>query len=672
MTPSPYWHTDGITLHAGDCLDILTDMPDNSVDAIVTDPPYSLSFMSAKWDTHDTPHAFQQWCQQWATQAHRVMKPGAHLLAFGGTRTFHRLACAIEDAGFEIRDSIGYGHTERPGLLAWMTGSGFPKSSRVNKDARFCRCVSSGHTSSHTSLGQRPDGHTRTEDDAGPAERGGRSARRETRTAQGSPVDCRPGCDCGDEPPHLGLMADLVGLPSRECARGRSRSVVPEGGLADGSSHSPSQALHIGRPSSRDFGVLADSETGESENTRRSTSPADTFGSVHRKLDSSQGPSPVEYSNAFPVCTSCGKPNADGLGTSLKPAWEPIVCARKPLVGTLAQNVLTYGTGALNIDAARIAHRSNADRAESEGKNQHTAYANPGSNRDSYSGSGNMPARQDYDGSAGRWPANVVLDGGYPGSAADTLDEQTGISCSSVRKPSGKDERGIPNTASSVVVRRNDTQPRGVADSGGASRFFKVVHASPADSRPDPFAAPFVPWRYEAKAPTSERPRVPGEGAGNGRVTGLGGKVRQCNVCQTRAIESGAGEPSCGHGDYRWEAPTTEAVNTVAHPTVKPLDLIRWLVRLITPPGGTVLDMFAGSGTTGEACVVEGFPVILVERDVTYLPLIVARLSKPIQPDLFGGLDTPPPAPPPAGRAQASGGGAGEAVPGQLGLFNGA
>jgi hypothetical protein len=94
------------------------------------------------------------------------------------------------------------------------------------------------------------------------------------------------------------------------------------------------------------------------------------------------------------------------------------------------------------------------------------------------------------------------------------------------------------------------------------------------------------------------------------------------------------------------------------------------------PAGGTVLDMFAGSGTTGEACVVEGFPVILVERDVTYLPLIVARLSKPIQPDLFGGLDTPAPAPPPAGRAQAGaqapGDGAGEAVPGQLGLFDGA
>jgi hypothetical protein len=165
-------------------------------------------------------------------------------------------------------------------------------------------------------------------------------------------------------------------------------------------------------------------------------------------------------------------------------------------VGTLAQNVLTYGTGALNIDGCRVG-------AESTRRTQRgTTTAWEGG-----AFSGEYPTGSE----SGRWPPNVVLDGGYPGSAADTLDEQTGISRSSVRKPSGKDERGIPNTASSVVVRRNDTQPRGVADSGGASRFFKVVHASPADSRPDPFAAPFVPWRYEAKAPTSERPRVPGE-----------------------------------------------------------------------------------------------------------------------------------------------------------------
>ena len=137
----PTHYTDPrVTLHHDDCLNALRELPDNSVDAVVTDPPYSLNFMSAKWDNHDTPLAFQQWCQEWAAECLRVLKPGGHMLAFGGTRTFHRLACAIEDAGFEIRDSIGYGHmtnagtpvnggdaTESsPALLAWIYGSGFP------------------------------------------------------------------------------------------------------------------------------------------------------------------------------------------------------------------------------------------------------------------------------------------------------------------------------------------------------------------------------------------------------------------------------------------------------------------------------------------------------------------------------------------------------------------
>ena len=135
----------------GDCIDAMRDMDEASVDAIVTDPPYGLGFMGKEWDTAKAMHrppsaqagdtplarfrtgkgpeavafdsgAFQSWSQAWATEALRVLKPGGHLLAFGGTRTYHRLACAIEDAGFEIRDS-----------LIWLYGSGFPKSLDVSK-----------------------------------------------------------------------------------------------------------------------------------------------------------------------------------------------------------------------------------------------------------------------------------------------------------------------------------------------------------------------------------------------------------------------------------------------------------------------------------------------------------------------------------------------------------
>jgi hypothetical protein len=191
---SPYYADDKVTLYAGDCLDVLRELPDASVDAVVTDPPYGLEFMGKDWDRFDqTPAAwatrdksedltgkssspflaasvnkyaaglpFQQWCHLWTVECLRVLKPGGHLLAFGGTRTYHRLACAVEDAGFEVRD-----------FIAWLYGSGFPKSLDVTDalgrivppDAR-CACDPhstqtalgslDGYPSSHGSDGEPP------------------------------------------------------------------------------------------------------------------------------------------------------------------------------------------------------------------------------------------------------------------------------------------------------------------------------------------------------------------------------------------------------------------------------------------------------------------------------------------------------------------------------------
>ena len=103
------------TIHHGDCIETMNAMPPESVDAIVCDPPYGLGFMGKKWD--GLPPSLE-----WAEACYRVLKPGGHIAAFGGTRTWHRLAVAIEDAGFEMRDS-----------LAWLYGSGFPKSHDVSK-----------------------------------------------------------------------------------------------------------------------------------------------------------------------------------------------------------------------------------------------------------------------------------------------------------------------------------------------------------------------------------------------------------------------------------------------------------------------------------------------------------------------------------------------------------
>ncbi|SKU14421.1 Modification methylase HindIII [Mycobacteroides abscessus subsp. massiliense] len=231
-----------------------------------------------------------------------------------------------------------------------------------------------------------------------------------------------------------------------------------------------------------------------------------------------------------------------GWGTALKPAFEPIVVARKPLAGTVAANVLEHGTGALNINACRI------HTAGSEARSYTVKRLKPGAELNRTGGNWRPADGVEYEGTTtdGRWPTNVVLDA----HQAEVLDQQSGLLKSGAR--TGKRSSGTCEA------------PR-EASQGGASRFFPV-------------------FRYEAKAPTSERPSADG----------------------------------------------------VQHPTVKPLDLMRWLVRLVTPVGAVVLEPFAGSGTTAEACILEDRRCIAIEREAEYLPLIVSRLRKPVQQGLFG------------------------------------
>jgi site-specific DNA-methyltransferase (adenine-specific) len=436
------WHQDArATIYHGDCLEVLRALPDASVDAVVTDPPYGINFMGKAWDgaaiaqaavsgvdhtktrersasmhagSYDLSatgnRAFQAWATEWAAECLRVLKPGGHLLAFGGTRTWHRLACAIEDAGFEVRDSI-----------AWMYGSGFPKSLDVSKAI----------------------------DKAAGAERE--------------------------------VVGSKIGLPGY--------SLAPSKGTGD---------LRFG-------GFGGD---GDPEREAQITAPA---------TDAAR-----EWS---------------GWGTALKPAHEPIVVARKPLVGTVAANVLEHGTGALNIDACRI-----GTAEDLQGSTVRDDIRGGGF------GSGHRPAgdvlpyRQNP---AGRWPANVVLDE----DQAAELDRQSGVR-SSPRQYTKSKAGWLPPTVEHVT---NELQSVEYGDSGGASRFF-----------------------YVAKAPARERPKVDG----------------------------------------------------TAHPTVKPLTLMRWLCRLVTPPDGVILEPFAGSGTTVEAALLEGFRVVAIEREADYLPLIQARLDR--------------------------------------------
>lgn len=302
----------------GDCLAVMREMPDASVDAVVTDPPYGLAFMGKRWD-YDVPGV-----EVWA-ECLRVLKPGGHLLAFAGTRTQHRMAVRIEDAGFEIRD-----------MIAWVYGSGFPKSHNL-------------------------------------------------------------------------------------------------------------------------------------------------------------------------------KGEWQGWGTALKPALEPITVARKPLIGTVAENVLEHGTGALNVDGCRVA-------------------------------SGEANAAIEKANTLGRWPANLIHDGSeevvncFP-QAKGQQGALTGA------EPSSKTTNAFGEFSC-----RTPSEPRG--DSGSAARFFYCAKASKAD-----------------------------RGSANN------------------------------------------------HPTVKPTDLMRYLCRLVTPPGGIILDPFAGSGSTGKAAALEGFRFIGIEREAEYVEIARARIS---------------------------------------------
>jgi DNA modification methylase len=343
----------------GDCRDALKLISDNSIDSIATDPPYELGFMGKKWDSSGIAYDVTVW-----QECLRVLKPGGHILAFGGSRTYHRLGVAIEDAGFEIRDTI-----------AWISSKTFPKSLNVEKAMN------------------------------------------------------RAGMD----------------------------------------------------------------------------------GSV-----------------------------ASGWGTGLKQVVEPVVMARKPLDGTVAENTLRWGVGGINIDASRIATQDSFGG----GAKATSGFVNGYENDGWVAGS-----------EKGRWPANVILDK----VSARLLDEQSGVTKSQISNRGDVNFGHFGGYAENEQSLAEHTATiRGHSDTGGASRFFYVAKASKRD-----------------------------------RNEGI------------------------------------EIANF--HPTVKPTALMCYLIKLVTPPGGTVLDPFTGSGSTGKAALLDGFNFIGVELTEEYLPIIKGRLKAAIK-----------------------------------------
>lgn len=575
------------TLHHGDCLEVMRTLPDNSMDSVVTDPPYGLGntdpahvaetitrwvngeraylpggsgFMGKAWDAFVPPPAVWDECL-------RVLKPGGHLLSFAGTRTVDLMTLGIRLAGFEIRDSI-----------AWLYGSGFPKSLDVSK-----------------AIDKRPGVQRHAEFGA---------ALREAMNAKGITNT-------------FDVAESVIG----------SRT----GAVANWVKYQFPEAKWW--PALRDLLNMDEDTWGpviaEAERkviAQRVTGIGTGGGSVPIMKDGDRDITAPETTEAQ---------KWQGWGTALKPAHEPIIVGRKPLIGTVAANVLAHGTGALNIDACRV---GNSVRVNGPGSTNARVAMGDGWRDDAESHT-----------VSGRWPANVVLDG----SQADALDEQSGISTSSSRTGycTGKDAGTF-----GVFAGQTDVQ-MGHDDHGGASRFFPVMgrdgeasanrrytdvggtdFAATPGARLEPVAKSqlFPTFRYQAKAPKRERPRVKADHGGDDATSiGSGLKVRQCNTCGSRGKPAGGEHsekpwPTCGHGDWSMVEQKQPSGDYVAHPTVKPLALMRWLVLLVTPPGGTVLDPFAGSGTTSEACALEQFRCISIEREASYLPLIMARLNKPM------------------------------------------
>jgi site-specific DNA-methyltransferase (adenine-specific) len=410
----------------GNNLDILPSLADNSIDSIVTDPPYELGFMGKKWDSSGIAYSVELW-----QQCLRVLKPGGHLLSFGGTRTYHRVAVAIEDAGFELRDSI-----------AWLYGSGFPKSLDVSKA-----------------------------------------------------IDKQAGAE---------------------------REAITE--------------------------VISDI-FGDQEVEKKLSNPGSTADRL--AMGNNWQDNPVETKPATPEAQQW-----QGWGTALKPAFEPVIVARKPIEGTVANNVLKWGTGGLNIDGSRIGTETISTHNAPKG-----SFAGGEPDRGSDTSS--------YKEHTGRWPANIILDP----YTAELLDEQSGQSTSKIGKPRGTEKKGLfANSDYNKVGTEHN-------DSGGASRFFYVAKASKRD-----------------------------------RNEGLEGMP----------IRRPDDRTEIGMGTFA-EKGVQPAQNF--HPTVKPTSLMEYLIKLVTPPSGTVLDPFTGSGSTGKAAILQGFDFIGIEMTEEYLPIIEGRLK---------------------------------------------
>ncbi len=558
-----------VIVEAGDCRDTLRMYAECGIafDSCVVDPPYHLAsiverfggtaaapvkssgpsgvyrraaagFMGKQWDGGDIAFDPATW-----RLVLDVLKPGAHLVAFGAPKNYHRLAVAIEDAGFEIRNSPLFLFSDRTvvefletlserqaeaflrcieesqfgGLLAWIFGTGFPKSDNIGKRiakmrredeapqrvvCRFVRAAMDAQSMTSRDLVHHfGDCHSRLID---------HWAARDTDSQPATPTMAqwailKAALDLGD-----GMDAEVERLNDRKGRPGDDWN----GAEVIGEYESDIAGFGEQRFSVRDRLI------------RRLTEEA---------------------------------ANWEDWGTDIKPAYEPIVLARKPLAeSSIARQVLATGTGALNIGGCRVSTDGRDDPNWRRAGRRDTVAIG-------YRKGGSRDITGENLNDAGRFPANVLHDG-----SAEVLDLFAAF--------------GQDKGQAAPLRTRNTDKTRSV--------YGAFAGTSDADFAPHDAPASAARFFYSAKASSGER-------------------VYRCRTCGAHTI----GKPSCGHRELD------------AHPTVKPVEIMRWLCRLVTPPGGVILDPFAGTGTTGVAAILEGFSAVLCEREADYLADINLRLD---------------------------------------------
>lgn len=452
-------------LYSGSMLDMLDVLEENSIDAIVTDPPYELNFMNKGWD--NTGIAFQK--ATWE-KCLKVLKPGGHLLAFGGSRTYHRIAVAIEDAGFELRDTI-----------QWIYGSGMPKSMNI-----------------------------------------------------GLALDKKNGV----ESPVVGQNEAILKKQAKDIREG------------------------------------------------------------HRKILDSYDSGAPERNNGFKTVSADIREAQNewkGWGTCLKPAYEPIIVARKPVVGTVLDNVQTYRVGGLNIDECRVPLEKGFVKKET------TRGARSGdvvfsSNTCGIDNTKNTLASADE---RGRFPANVIL------SYDKETEEEVCSGFPDTKSSGGSGEASCANNFANVYGGgwSNNAQADhlgGCGDSGSAARYFKNC--------------PYEEDDWDLSDDELNALRV----ENTDRTIPYEKETVSCYYYGAKASVEDRNEGTDGRN---------------IHPTVKPTNLMQYLVRLVTPIGGVVLDPFNGSGSTGKAVMRENlernacYRYVGIELTEEYLPIAKARIE---------------------------------------------